>query len=109
MTKKKKIENAFDCLAVTEVNVFPFKTNVNLGNVKAIAEIVLNDQMILRGLRVIDGPNGLYVSYPVDPFFKGEGIHSIVSPITRLLREHIENSILEKYQEKIEEVLNGES
>lgn len=111
MTKKKKIENAFDCLAVTEVNIFPFKTNFNLENVKvkAIAEIVLNDQMILRGLRVIDGPNGLYVSYPVDPFFKGEGIHSIVLPITRLLREHIENSILEKYQEKIEEVLNGES
>lgn len=109
MTKKKKIENAFDCLAVTEVNVFPYKTNVNLGNVKAIAEIVLNDQMILRGLRVINGTNGLYVSYPVNPFFKGEGIQSIVAPITRQLREHIENCILEKYQEKIEEVLNGES
>ena len=59
---------------------------------------MLNDQMVIRGLRVMDGVNGLFVSYPLDPFYKGEDFKSICNPITRQLREHIENCILEKYQ-----------
>ena len=91
---------AFDCLAVTQVRVFPFKDSVNLGHVKALAQIVLNDQLVVRGLRVMDGVNGLFVSYPLDPFFKGEEFYFIVNPIYRQLREHIENCVLEKYQQE---------
>lgn len=93
---------AFDCLAVTQVQVFPFKEGPSLGHVKALAQIVLNDQLIIRGLRVMDGLNGLYVSYPLDPFFKGDDFRSICNPITRQLREHIENCILEKYLAAVE-------
>lgn len=89
---------AFDCLAVTQVQVFPFKDGVNLGHVKGLAQVVLNDQLVIRGLRITEGLNGLFVSYPIDPFFKGDDFRTIVSPITRQLREHIENCILEKYQ-----------
>lgn len=96
-------DNAFDCLAVTQVQVFPFKESPSLGHVKALAQIVLNDQLVIRGLRVMDGLNGLFVSYPLDPFFKGDEFRSICNPITRQLREHIENCILEKYQAAIAE------
>lgn len=92
----------FDCLAVTQVRVFPFKDSVNLGHVKALAEIVLNDQLVIRGLRVMDGVNGLFVSYPLDPFFKGDEFRSICNPISRQLREHIENCVLEKFQASME-------
>ena len=88
----------FDCLAVTNVQVFPFKEGANLGHMKGLATIVLNDQMQIRGLRVMDGENGLFVGYPNDPFYKGEDYRSICLPITRQLREHIENCVLEKYQ-----------
>lgn len=91
-------EVLFDCLAVTQVRVLPFKDSVNLGHVKALAEIVLNDQLVIRGLRVMDGVNGLFVSYPLDPFFKGEEFRTICNPISRHLREHIENCVLERYQ-----------
>lgn len=93
---------AFDCLAVTQVQVFPFMDGPNLGHVKGLAQVVLNDQFIIRGLRIMDGVNGLFVSYPVDPFFKGEDFRSICNPITRQLREHIENCVLEKYQAAVE-------
>jgi len=89
---------AFDCLAVTQVQVFPFKDGVNLGHIKGLAQIVLNDQLVIRGLRIMDGLNGLFVSYPIDPFFKADNLRTILNPITRQLREHIENCILEKYQ-----------
>lgn len=100
-TNKKKEISAFDCLAVTNVQVFPFKEGAYMGNMKALATIVLNDQIQIRGLRVMDGENGLFVGYPNDPFYKGEDFRSIVMPITRQLREHIENCVLEKYQAAI--------
>jgi len=93
---------AFDCLAVTQVQVFPFKDGVNLGHIKGLAQIVLNDQLVIRGLRIMDGLNGLFVSYPIDPFFKADNLRTILNPITRQLREHIENCVLEKYQAAVE-------
>jgi stage V sporulation protein G len=92
------IDSTFDVLAVTDVQVFPFKEGVNLGHFKGCATIVLNDQLQIRGLRVMEGENGLYVGYPNDPFYKGENLRSVCFPMTRQLREHIENCVLEKYQ-----------
>ena len=89
---------AYDCLAVTNVQVWPFKEGPSLGHMKAIAKIVLNDQMVIHGLRIMEGENGLFVSYPFDPFYKGEEFRSVCNPITKQLREHIENCVLEKYQ-----------
>lgn len=94
--------DAFDCLAVTQVQVFPFKEGPSLGHLKGLAQVVLNDQLVIRGLRIMDGLNGLFVSYPMDPFYKGEDFRSIVNPITRQLREHVENCVLEKYQAAVE-------
>ena len=99
MTKNKKNSIDFDCMEVTEVKVNKFKSLPGANRIKGIAEIVLNDQLILRGLRIIEGSMGLYVGYPIDPFFKGEDLRCIAQPITRNLRENIENCILEKYQE----------
>lgn len=96
--KEQSSANTFDCLAVTQVNVWPFKEGSNLGHMKGIAQVVLNDQMMIRGLRVMDGENGLFVGYPNDPFYKGEDFRTICNPITRQLREHIENCVLEKFQ-----------
>lgn len=92
---EKKQSPAFDCLAVTSVQVFPFSP---LGTVKARATVVLNGQFMIRGLRVMNGSNGLFVSYPVDPFYNGDDFRTVCNPITRQLREHIENCVLEKYQ-----------
>ena len=90
-------------IEVTKVDVYPFKEGAYIGRVKAIANIVLNDQIQVRGLRVMDSNNGLFVGYPVDPFYKGEGFRNIVFPITAELRHHIEKSVLEKYDEATKE------
>lgn len=95
-------DNVFDCLAVTQVQVFPFKEGPSLGHVKGLAHIVINNQLVIRGLRIMDGEYGLFVSYPMDPFYKGEDFRSVCNPITRQLREHIENCVLEKYQAAVE-------
>lgn len=95
----KEESQAFDCLAVTACEIFPFATGI--GKVKAIASVTLNDQLIVRGLRVMESSvTGLYVGFPSDPFYKGEEFQYLVCPITRQLREHVENCVLEKYQQQ---------
>lgn len=93
--------NENDVLKVTQVKVFPFKEGPSMGHLKAIANIVLNDQLNLRGLRVMDGKDGLFVGYPVDPFYKGEEYRSIFFPITRELREEIETAVLKEYTRQL--------
>lgn len=95
---------AFDCLAVTQVRVYPFKEGPSMGRIKGYANITLNDQFHLRGLRIMEGENGLFVAYPNDPFYKGEDFRSLYFPVTRQLREHIENCVLEKYQASLDPV-----
>lgn len=95
---------AFDCLAVTQVKVFPFKEGPSMGRMKGYATITLNDQFHIRGLRIMEGENGLFVAYPNDPFYKGEDFRSLYFPVTRQLREHIENCVLEKYQASLDPV-----
>lgn len=95
----KENSQAFDCLSVTNVQVFPFKEGATMGHMKGMATIVLNDQFQIRGLRIMEGENGLFVGYPNDPFYRGEDYRSICMPVTRQLREHIETCVLEKYHD----------
>ena len=90
-----------DKFTVTSVEIFPFKTS-NFGRVKGVASVTLSNSILIRGIRINKCENGLFVSYPMDRFFKGEGIRSIVLPVTKELREHIENAVLEKFQEVTE-------
>ena len=92
------VNSAFDCLAVTAVTLFPVD-NVTERTV-ATASVVLNDQLVIRGIRVCQGENGLYVGYPQ---VSSNGIpRDATFPVTRQLREHIENCVLEKYSANIE-------
>ena len=102
--KAEEISSAFDCLAVTQVQVYPFKEGPFTGKMLAKASIVLNDQLLVRHLRIMEGENGLFVGYPNDPFYKGEDFRSVCFPMTRQLREHIENCVLEKYQASLDPV-----
>lgn len=101
MTKKTTEAKAYDTLAVTNARVLIFKEGMIMGRIRALAEVTLNGQLTLRQLRVVDGEGGLYVSYPNDPFYKGEDYRSIFFPVTRELREHIEEVVLEKYQAEL--------
>ena len=100
---KKKI-NAFDCICVTDVRISPIKQIEGLTHTKALAEIVFNDQLLIRGIRVVEGENGLYISYPF-PFHPTTGEdglpRSIVFPITKVLRDHVEAVVLGKYQDAV--------
>lgn len=87
-------------IVVTKVDIFPFKAT-GIGHIRALANIVLNDVLIIRGLRVMENENVLFLAYPVDPFFTGMDFRSIIVPVTRELREYIENEVLKQYHKVV--------
>jgi len=86
----------FDVLTCTNVQVYPVREAS--GKTLAFARIALNEQLVLTGLRIVNGVNGYFVSYPIDPRSKEETYHSIYYPLNKELRVHIEQCILEEYQ-----------
>lgn len=97
--RKNTETDASTTLSVTAVQVYPLREPV--GKTRAMARVVLADQLQLTGLRIVDGSNGLFVAYPNDPSYKGDDYRSLFYPLTRDLRDHIEGKVLEKYQEEI--------
>lgn len=83
-------------IIVTDIKIFPFK-NVGAGHIRALANIVLNEVILLRGLRIIEYNNKLFVSYPLDPLYTGTGYNSNIVPVMRELREYIENKVIKQY------------
>jgi stage V sporulation protein G len=77
------------------VNVFPIEEPQ--GNTMAFASVAVDDLIAIRGIRVVDGENGLFVSMPQSQDKKTGEFHDIAFPINADLRKAMENTILDKY------------
>lgn len=86
-------------IKVTNVRVFPFKETSQMMYTKGMANITLNDAVVIRGLRIMNGMNGLFVAYPTDPFYKGDDARSVVAPSRDDVRSYIEAVVLNKFNE----------
>ena len=93
---------------ITQVKVFP----VSEEKLKAYVSIVLDDCFLVSDLKVIHGPNGLFVSMPSKRKKNGE-FKDIAHPLNRETRERMERRILEEYGKTLsqpaEESRAGES
>lgn len=86
----------------TSVRITDMFTATTTNHAVGMAEVVLNDGLAIRGLRIMDGMNGLFVAYPNDPFYRGDDFRSLVVPIRRDVRDTIENAVLTAYQQTLE-------
>jgi stage V sporulation protein G len=77
---------------ITQVKVFP----VSEEKLKAYVSIVLDDCFLVSDLKVIQGPNGLFISMPSKRKKNGE-FKDIAHPLNRETRERMERRILEEY------------
>lgn len=84
-----------ETMTITNIQVYPVREPK--GKLRAQVRVLLNDQLQLTGLRLYDGTNGLFVSYPSDPTNKGEEYRQLFYPVTRELRDSIEKRVIEEY------------
>ncbi len=72
---------------------------------KAFVNVTFDDCFVVRGMKVIKGATGYFVSMPSRKMNDGT-YRDIAHPITNEFREKVENAILEAY--KAEARRNGE-
>jgi len=80
-------------MEITQVKVFPVEEE----RLKAYVSIVLDDCFLVSDLKVIQGPNGVFVSMPSKRKKNGE-FKDIAHPLNRETRERMEGRILSEYE-----------
>jgi stage V sporulation protein G len=84
-------------MVITEINV----TLRNEEKLKAFVNVTFDNQFVVRGMKVIKGANGFFVSMPSRRMPDGS-FRDIAHPINNDFREFIEKAILEEYTRKFE-------
>ena len=85
-------------LALTDIKIFPFKEGASFGHLRGLATITFNNALVVRGIRIIQGDNGMFVAYPLDPFYKGDDYKSIVIPEAPELSAYVQEQVIAKYK-----------
>ncbi len=65
---------------------------------KAFADIIINDALLIKGIKVLEGKNGLFVSMPQEQA-KDKKWHDSIRCLTQEVREQITEVCLAVYKE----------
>ena len=72
------------------------------GKLKAVVSITIDDEFVVHDIKVIEGEKGLFIAMPSKKALDGE-YRDIAHPINSGTRERIQTTILNKYEESLEE------
>lgn len=94
-------------------NVSVYTLNDSNSKTVALATVTISDCLVLTGLKIVKGKNGMFVSMPQRKLYKpdknGNEYADIFFPVTHDFREELNNAILDAYDEKVDEEKNGRS
>ncbi|NPA51609.1 MAG: stage V sporulation protein G [Aquificae bacterium] len=86
-------------MEITQVKIYPFDTGNIGGRVRAVADIVINEEILIKGIKVVESKHGgLFISFPKKRSSKGTFI-DIVEPLSSKSYELIRRAIIDKYKE----------
>ena len=69
------------------------------GKLKAFADVALADQFMIKGLRIVDGKNGLFVGMPRRQGKDGQW-YQTVFPLSEDVKSQLNEVVLTAYQEQ---------
>jgi stage V sporulation protein G len=81
-----------------EITVVKMHKTPDNSRIKAFVDIVINDAILIKGLRVVDGVNGLFVSMPSE-LGKNERWYERVRCLNEDLKGIIAKKVLQAYEE----------
>ena len=83
---------------ITDVKVFPFEPGDLQKNLKAYAEITLEDVLTLKGIKIFEKENGgIFITFPAIQG-KDKTFHDIVIPKTADMKSKIRDAVVEVYK-----------
>ncbi|MDP2920853.1 MAG: SpoVG family protein [Candidatus Omnitrophota bacterium] len=68
-------------------------------NLKAFADVSFAGVFIVKGIKVVEGKNGLFVSMPSEKGKDGKW-YNIAHPLTKEFRESLNEVVLQAYEEE---------
>ena len=83
-------------MKITEVKVFP----VNEDRLKAYVAITIDESFVVRDLKIIQGPGGLFVAMPSKKRKDGQ-FRDIAHPLNQQTRAMIEDMVFEAYEKEL--------
>ena len=83
-------------MEITKVNIYKVSGTSNL---KAFASINIDDEIVIKNMKVVEGSKGLFVSYPSEKGSDGE-YYDQVYPLNKETRDYISDTILEAYEKE---------
>jgi DNA-binding cell septation regulator SpoVG len=85
-------------MEITEVKIFPFEPGDLQKNLKAYAEITLDDALIFRGIKIFEKENGgIFITFPAIQG-KDKTFHDIVIPKTSEMKKQIRDAVVKVYK-----------
>lgn len=86
-------------MEITEVKIYPFDTSRIGGRVRAVADITIDDILIIKGIKVVESKHGgLFISFPKKVSSKGTYV-DIVQSTDNEFTEKVRRAIIDKYKE----------
>lgn len=67
-------------------------------SLKAFADINVNDALLIKGVRVMDGKRGIFVTMPREQSTKDKKWYDSVRCLSKEVREEISGKVLEAYE-----------
>ncbi|UCE66368.1 MAG: septation regulator SpoVG [Candidatus Zixiibacteriota bacterium] len=83
-------------MEITEIRL----TIRNEDKLKAFANVTFDNALVIRGLKIISGNKGLFISMPSKKRPNGT-YQDIAHPINTEMRRMVENAVLEAYENEI--------
>ena len=85
-------------LNLTSIKIYPFDTSGTEGHIKAVAEITLDDALIIKDIKIMGTKTGGY--YLTFPSRKGpdDKFHELVAPKNQEVREWLRERIMEEFK-----------
>ena len=80
-------------MKVTDVKVYPVKAKGI--KIKAICHVTFDEEFVVKGIKLIKGDNGLFISMPNSKSTNGE-YFDICFPLSATLRKEIQDAIIEE-------------
>ena len=66
------------------------------GSTKAFCDLSIFDSVLIKGLRIVEGEKGLFVSMPREEGKDGKWYNTVI-PLKREIKDEIERLVLEAY------------
>jgi stage V sporulation protein G len=86
-------------LRITDVKIYPFDTSRLGGSIRAIAEITIEDTLVIKGIKLVQNKyGGYFIDFPKKSTSKGKLI-DIVEPLDNEFTEAVRRAVVDKYKE----------